>query len=388
MSAQESVAGISLAALILLFATLLALVCANSAYGVAYLSFWRSPHALLHGPLFTFQEVIDQGLMTLFFLLMGLELKQEFLGGALRAPRAATLPVVAAVGGMVVPAVIYLSFNRQGVAAAGWGVPISTDIAFALAGLALVGDRAPRGLWVFLLALAIIDDLGAMLVIAIAYTRHFYAPGLLGLLLILAVLGLFNRSVSTLTPYVAAGMLLWGALARAGINPPLAGALLATVIPGGGASGSEGSLAPRLQRYLGPFVHYAVMPLFALANADLIFSGLHVGSHRWIFLGVVLGLVFGKLLGVAGASWLALRYRLAQLPPGVTFRQILGAAWLSGIGFTMALFITRLAFATGPERTAAKLGVLVASFVAAVVGVTWLWRAGASPDAKVVRDER
>lgn len=380
MKASRPVVG----ALVLLFSGLAALLVANSRYGALYYHLRQTPHVLLFGLTVTIQAVVDNGLMTFFFLAVGLELKRELTHGALRHPRAMALPLVAALGGMVLPAIFYHALNRDGIAATGWGVPMSTDIAFATGALALLGRRIPRNLMIFLLALAIVDDLGAILVIAFYYTRDLRLQALGWALGVFAALLLLNRQrVRGLSPYLALGALLWWALWRAGIDAPLAGVLVAATIPASRPSsvpqGRPWTAADRLERRLGPYIMFGVMPLFALTNAGLVLSVQDVSARVPVFLGVLLGLVLGKFLGVGGTSWLALRLKLVHLPTGVAFRHILGAAWLSGIGFTMALFINALAFSSGAERVAGQLGVLVASPLAAIIGIVWLWRVARSP---------
>lgn len=367
-----------LGALVLLAAAILALALANSPLGHQYAEFWRTTYLLPGGFAVTAQAAVDKGLMTLFFLAVGLELKREITHGALRHPKAMALPLISALGGMVVPALLYISMNHGGQALRGWAVPMSTDIAFAVGALALLGRRAPRNLMIFLLALAIVDDLGAILVIALYYSR---TPRLIPLL---AALGLFGalvflnrRQVRGLGPFLGLGALLWLALGLAGVDAPLAGVLVAASIPASGPARQPGAppfvLARRLERWLARPITFGVLPLFALANAGLAVSAQAMTAKTAITVGVFLGLLFGKFLGIAGAAWLALRLRLAHLPTGVGYRHILGVAWLGGIGFTMALFLNTLAFASGADRVAGKLGILVASPLAAALGAAWLF---------------
>ncbi len=365
--------------LVLFLAATAALVSANSAYAPDFRGFWHATHDL-GGIRFTAQAIVDQGLMTVFFLVVGLALKRELLHGALRHPRTMVLPLAAALGGMILPALIYHAFNPGGPTVAGWGVPMSTDIAFAVGALTLLGRRVPRNLLIFLLALAIVDDLGAILVIAIYYTRDFHLTALLGAFLVLATLIVLNRrAVRGFGPYALLAIVLWLALWRAGINPPLAGFLLAAAFPASSPARdttvSPEHVSVRLERRLSPYVNFAVLPLFALANAGLTFRLADITRSPPVLLGVLLGLLLGKFCGVGGVSWLAVRLRWAHLPTGVGLRHVLGAAWLSGIGFTMALFVNTLAFAPGPERAASKLAILIASPLAAVLGIVWLWRA-------------
>ncbi len=366
--------------LTLFLAALAALVGANSGYGPMFRAFWSTAHGVV-GITFTVQDVVDKGLMTVFFLVVGLTLKREILHGALRHPRTMLLPVAAALGGMIAPALIYHTLNREGPGVAGFGVPMSTDIAFAIGALTLLGRRVPRNLLVFLLALAIVDDLGAILVIAFYYTSHFRPTALLWAALATGALIVLNRrAVREPHAYVVLGLVLWIALWRAGIDPPLAGVVLAAGLPAGGhhqAPGDPPLLATdRLERRLSPYVTFGILPLFAFANAGLAFHYSDITRAKPVMLGVLLGLLLGKFCGVGLVSWLVLRLRWAHLPPAVTFRHVLGAAWLSGIGFTMALFINTLAFAPGPDRASGKLAILIASPLAAVLGIAWLWRPG------------
>lgn len=384
MATHDTKVSSSLVGAIVLFcAAVIALVSANSSIGPLYHHFWRLIHVLPFGLTVTAQAFVDKGLMAFFFLAVGLELKRELTHGALRHPRAMALPLIAAVGGMILPALIYHATNPDGPAVTGWGVPMSTDVAFAAGALVMLGRRAPRNLMIFLLALAIVDDVGAIVIIAFYYTRQLHPLALLWVFLVAVGLVALNlRRVRGLSPYLGLGAILWWALWQAGVDAPLAGVLVAATIPASEPQSSDPgprTAADRLERRLGPYVTFGVMPLFALANAGLVFSIHDFTRHISIVLGVLLGLVLGKFVGVGGASWLALRFRLVRLPTDVTFPHILGAAWLSGIGFTMALFINTLAFALGPERAAGKLAVLIASPLAGALGVVWLWRIASRP---------
>lgn len=377
-------------AFVLFLSALVAIMAANSSYGPTYHDLWREGYRLPGGLVLTAQLVVNKAFMTFFFLAVGLELKRELTHGALRHPRAMALPLFAAVGGMTLPALVYFVLNGAGPAAGGWGVPMSTDVAFAAGALVLLGRRAPRNLLLFLLALAIVDDVGAILVIALHYTKHVRPQALLWALLIsLALVVLNRRGTRGVYPYAALGTLLWGALWRAGIDAPLAGVLIAAAIPASRPALAPGTrpwtAADRLERRLLPYVTFGVLPLFALANSDLVLGLRDVTTRVPVLLGIFLGLLFGKFCGVGGVSWLALRLRLADLPTGVTFRHLLGAAWLSGIGFTMALFINTLAFPDGPDRAAGKLAILLASLCATLIGLFWLWRA--PPFGAAVSDE-
>jgi len=348
--------------------------------------------------------------MALFFLLVGLELKRELLVGELSTARDAMLPVVAAVGGMAIPALLFAAFNAGTPTAAGWGIPMATDIAFAIGILRLLGNRVPRTLVVFLTALAIADDLGAVLVIALFYSASLDLHALRACAALFVLLVIFNRGgVRSVLPYLLVGVMLWYYMLASGVHATVAGVLLATTIPSrprespaqferrlgelhdelrgegadaraiAGAVEEAGAAAQsplqRLEHALSPWVAFAVVPVFALANA-----GIDLSSIRWgeafssaLTLGVIVGLVAGKFIGISGFSWLAVRLGIGRLPAGVDWRQVMGAAWLAGIGFTMSLFIAQLAFAQPEQVEAAKLGILVASCGAAALGIAWLW---------------
>lgn len=373
---------------------------------------------------------VNDGLMALFFLLVGLELKREMLVGELASPRDAALPVIAAAGGMVVPALIYAAFNAGTPAASGWGIPMATDIAFAVGILVLLAWRVPKNLILFLTALAIADDLGAVLVIALFYTAHvdtgwlMAAAGLLGLLVLL------NRGgVRPVLPYALAGVPLWVALHNSGIHATLAGILLAMTIPAKPshtparfeqgleallrafradrrdtetpddplsnhrmasiaesverAAGAVQSPLQRLEHRLTPWVTFLVIPVFALSNAGIDLAAIawsEALTHR-VTLGVIGGLVVGKFVGIGLFSWVAVRLGIARLPAGVHWKHLLGGAWLAGIGFTMSLFIAQLAFDSPVLVQDAKLGILIGSAVSASAGLVWLFLAGGTATA-------
>ncbi|MDQ3701895.1 MAG: Na+/H+ antiporter NhaA [Chloroflexota bacterium] len=411
---------------LLLAATVLALGWANSPWAGAYHALWHTPLTVGVGD-FTLSEDlhhwINDGLMAIFFFVVGLEIKREVLVGELASLRRAALPIAAAVGGMVAPAGIYALVNPAGPGAAGWGVPMATDIAFALGVLALLGRRVPLALKVFLTALAVIDDIGAVLVIALFYTPSVSWASLAAAASFLAVLVAANRlGVRGLLVYGVLGLGLWLAVLLSGVHATVAGVLLAMTIPAraridagaflahgrvylgdfasdgaaaddaedGGQGGraafiTEGQQTAvlaleeacehvqtplhRLEHALHPWVAFAIMPLFALANAGVTLGGdLRAVAADPVALGVFAGLVVGKQVGITAAAWLAARAGLAALPEGVTWRQVYGAAWLGGIGFTMSLFIATLAFGDEARLAAAKLGILAASLAAGLVG--------------------
>ncbi len=358
----------------LIMAAVFALVWANSDAGDAY-------QALLHwtplvpGLSLSFDLWVNDALMVVFFLLVGLELKREITRGELASVQRLAAPGIAALGGMVVPALIFVAFNwGDNSALRGWAVPVATDIAFALAVLGVLGDRVPVTLKVFLTALAIIDDLGAILVIAL-----FYAQGLdivaLGLAAVaLAVLyGLNRAGVRALWPYLLGGVVLWALVFHSGVHATVAGVLLAFVVPMDAKPGERESPAIRLEHKLGRWVAYLVLPVFGLANAGLRFDTLPEGA--WadpLAIGTALGLLVGKQIGVFGAVMAAAKLGIAKLPEGVTRMQIYGAAILCGIGFTMSLFIGDLAFRGSVRGDEVKLSVFVGSLAAALIGLAVL----------------
>jgi NhaA family Na+:H+ antiporter len=311
---------------------------------------------------------INDGLMALFFLLVGLELRREMTVGELASPSRLAAPAIAAVGGMIVPALIFTAFNYHDSAhMRGWAVPVATDIAFALAVLSVLGDRVPVALKVFLTALAIIDDLGAIVVIALFYSSALDLTMVGAAAALLAVMwGASRAGVRTLWPYLLGGAILWVLVFRSGLHATMAGVALAFVIP----AGDDDSPATRLEHALQPWVAFLILPLFGLANAGLSFDTLPPGAWRdTLALGTAAGLVIGKQVGVFGAVMLAARLKLAQLPSGVTRPQLYGGAILCGVGFTMSLFIGDLAFRDSPRGDEVKLAVFAGSIISAILGL-------------------
>lgn len=408
--------------LLLLLATLIALLWANSVWASQYLAVWETNFRIdigewsLSKPLLLW---INDGLMAVFFFVVGLEIKRELLVGELSNPRQALFPIVAAVGGMLVPAVVFRAFNLGGPGEAGWAIPMATDIAFALGILSLLGKRVPFGLKVFLTAVAIVDDIGAVLIIAIFYSHELSWASLLLAGAVLLVLILLNRfAVRNPVPYALLGLILWLAFLQSGIHATIAGVLLAATIPANpridrqsfirkshrylskfeetgemGASilmnseqraavrelerAAEGVLSPlqRLEDGLHPVVAYAIMPLFALANAGVVLgAGQSAALLNPVGLGVAGGLILGKQLGIFSFAWLFTRLGITVRPRGLRWRHIYGAAWLGGIGFTMSLFITSLAFGDSGLVTSAKVGILVGSAISALGAAVVLLR--------------
>jgi NhaA family Na+:H+ antiporter len=374
----------SASTLLLALATLVALVWANAG-GESYARFWHRELALGFGAwklALSLEHWVNDALMVLFFFLVGMEIKHELAVGELVSRERALLPVAGALGGVLLPAAIYASLHAGGAAASGWGVPMATDIAFAVAALAVFGARVPIGLKVFLLALAIVDDLVAVLVIAVFYTHGLSFPALAcaggGLLLVAA---LKRSGVASYPVYWAIGAAVWLATLLSGVHATVAGVLLGVLTPAWPLRGPDGSPRPspleRLSHALHPWSAWGVLPIFALANAGVVVDTQSLADPlaQRVTLGVALGLLVGKPLGITLLAWLAVRSRLAALPEGVGFAQIAGAGMLGGIGFTMALFITTLAFDQPGLAAASKIGVMGASLLATLLGVAWLARA-------------
>jgi len=414
---------------LLILATLVALVWVNSPWAAGYDRLWHTELGFSLGDLSLVRDLhfwVNDALMALFFLVIGLEIKREVLVGELDTVRRAILPVVAAVGGALVPALIFILLVGLGSPASrGWGVPMATDIAFALGVLALMGRWAPLGLRVFLTALAIVDDLLAVVVIAVFYSDaiNLAALAATGGVLVFLV-GMNALGIRRLAAYMIPGVVLWFAVYQTGIHPTIAGVLLALTIPArtrldgptyvqrAGAQLSEvaarirnetgieerhaalweleditqGAQAPmlRLEHGLHPWVAFLIVPLFALANAGIRFpEDVGAALSQPVVIGVVAGLVLGKQLGITAAAWLVVRAGLASLPAGVAWRHMYGVAWLGGIGFTMSLFVAELAFPDPVLEDAAKLGILLASVIAGLGGFLVLFladRRGATPD--------
>jgi NhaA family Na+:H+ antiporter len=368
---------------LLMLAAAAALVLDNSPLDFLYDAILTTPVAVQVGGLAIDKPLllwINDGLMAVFFFLVGLEIKRELLEGRLSRWNQAALPVVAAIGGMAMPALIYAAVNHgDAVALQGWAIPAATDIAFALGALALLGSRVPVALKVFLLALAIIDDLGAIVIIALFYTADLSLSSLAIAAVCTAILIGFNRAgVRRTAPYVLVGMIMWVCVLKSGVHATLAGVVVALTIPLRSGRGDEPSPLHRLEHALVPWVAFLVMPVFAFANAGVNLSTMAPADLLApIPLGIALGLFVGKQLGVFGFAWLAARAGLCRLPEGVSWPQIYGAALFAGIGFTMSLFIGTLAFADPAHAAAMRMGVLSGSILSAVAGFVVLGLASA-----------
>jgi Na+:H+ antiporter, NhaA family len=398
--------------IVLLTATAVALGWANSPWSGAYEALWSTDLAIRFGPFSLVEDLrhwVNDGLMAVFFFVVGLEIKREIVDGELRYARSAALPIIGAVGGMVVPALLYWSLNLGGQGAPGWGIPMATDIAFALGVLALFGSRVPSALKVFLLTLAIVDDIGAILVIAIFYSEGIQIPWLfVAYVLLLAVVAMRSIRVWWVPAYVVLGTGVWLATYQSGIHATIAGVALGLLTPSQAQAPSpleetsppqrepdphtvqfvsaqaraSISVVERLEHVLHPWTSYVIVPIFALANAGIALGGDVVAAAiaSPVTTGIVIGLVVGKLSGVFGSAWLAHRLGFATLPEEVSWLHIAAAAGVAGIGFTVSIFIASLAFSDPHIVAEAKIGVLAASLLATLLGAGILRVAGRPQD--------
>jgi NhaA family Na+:H+ antiporter len=410
---QEASGGI-----LLIIFTVVALVWANSPWFESYHHLWHTHVVVAIGNLITFDYTIhhwiNDGLMVIFFFTVGLEIKRELLVGELSSMQKASLPIAAALGGMIVPALLYVFFNTGGEGAGGWGIPMATDIAFVVGIMALLGPRVPLTLKIFVLALAIADDIGAVMVIAVFYTSEISVAALIVAAIVLVILAFLNKlGTKSLIPYAILGIILWVAFLKSGVHATIAGVLLAFTIPASARyntkkfsektrgllnkfdeTGEHGEnvltnegrqtdvmaieqnckkiLTP-LQKFehgLHPWVSYLIIPLFALANAGVTFAGMDVigAITSQVSLGIIVGLFVGKQVGILGFSWIAVKLKLGSLPEGVNWRKIYAAGILAGIGFTMSLFIAGLAFTEDTLIELSKIGVLSGSLLSGIIG--------------------
>jgi NhaA family Na+:H+ antiporter len=389
--------------IVLALATVAALVWANSPWQDAYHTLWHTEVGIGIGNRALTEDLghwVNDGLMALFFFVVGLEIKREWVAGELRDRRAAVLPAMAALGGMVVPALVFVAFTIGTDTAHGWGIPMATDIAFALGIVALLGPRIPQPLKIFLLTLAIVDDIGAILVIAVFYSDSIEFEWLLAAAAIVVAVVLLRRAHVRYMPiYVVVGAALWFAVFESGVHATIAGVLMGLLTPalpfqeevetqhvvdvldhtpgitlGDVRSASfllreSVSVAERVEELMHPWISYGVIPIFALANAGITFTSESLSGDPRLLLGVIVGLVVGKTVGVTVMTWLTVRLGIGRLPDGVSFSQIVGVAMLAGIGFTVALFIAGLAFDEVAVQDQAKVGILIGSVVAALGGV-------------------
>lgn len=353
--------------LILVFVTLISLSLANSHWQNSYINIWNTDfydHNFVYW--------INDGLMTIFFLLIGLELKREIYQGELSEIKKASLSIFGAVGGMIIPALIFLLFNFGTKTQAGAGIPMATDIAFAIGILSLLGNKVPASLKMFLTALAVIDDLGAIIIIAIFYTSSLAFLNLFIALAIFAVLLILNKiKVYNLIPYFIGGLLMWYFMWNSGVHPTITGVLLAFAIPFG--TGEKKSPSYLLQHFLHKPVAFFILPLFAIANTCILVQpNWQTGLFQPNSLGIIAGLVLGKPIGILLFSYIGVALGFCVLPKDLKWRNIIGAGFLGGIGFTMSIFITLLAFDNSDIISNSKISILIASFVAGFAGFLWL----------------
>jgi Na+:H+ antiporter, NhaA family len=385
---------------VLLVATVMALAWANSPARASYDALWNTEVALRAGSHVVADDLrawVNDGLMVLFFFVVGLELKREIVQGDLGKPKRVALPALAALGGMIVPAAIFLALTFRSDLARGWGIPMATDVAFAVGILSLLGSRVPAALKLFLLSIAIVDDVGTIAVLALFYSSGVEAgPFALAITLLVAVLALRRMGVWWVPAYVALGVGVWWATALSGVHPTIAGVALGLLAPAqpqdeealersrDSIEGTKPSalrvsamrrhalatvpVAERLEHLLHPWSSYVVVPVFAFANAGISFAGFGGARSSSLAVTVLWARVLGKLLGITLFTWVAVRARFATLPPGVGWRHVLGAAAVAGIGFTVPLFVSALAFDRAPLQEGVKVGILAASGVAAVIG--------------------
>jgi NhaA family Na+:H+ antiporter len=381
----------ALGGIVLLLAAAAALVWVNSPWSASYTSFWGYEITVGPGDLSITNSVghwVNDALMALFFFVVGLEIKRELVEGELRDRAKARLPVAAALGGMVVPSLIFLAWNPTGPAARGWGIPMATDIAFALGVLALLGSRVPRGLKLFLLTLAILDDIGAIVVIAVFYSDGIDLVWLGGaLIVVLAIAAARRLGAHRPLIYVVPAVVFWVCIWKSGVHATIAGVVLGLLTPTGTVAGR--AVLDQLEHRLHPWTSFLVVPVFALANAGVALGrdALDAAASSPIVWGVVVGLVAGKIIGVVAVTAIGPRLRLGRLPDGVRFRHMFGLGAVAGIGFTVSLFIAELSF-QGASLDEAKIGILGASVVAAAIGTATLVRSSpkSSPhDPKSVR---
>jgi NhaA family Na+:H+ antiporter len=371
----ESASGI-----LLLIAAILAMIVENSPARVYYDALLGIPVEVRFGQFEIAKPLllwINDGLMAIFFFLIGLEIKREVLSGELSDPARLLFPVIGAIGGLAVPAIIYAYINwGDPVAIKGWAIPSATDIAFALGVLALLGSRVPGALKIFLMTLAIIDDLGAIVIIALFYTADLSIASLMIAIVGIVALLIMNRmGVISITPYLLVGIVLWAAVLKSGVHATLAGVIVAFFIPFKKQPGEAETQLEKLEHDLHPAVAFGILPLFAFANTGISFQGLtwdHI-LHP-VPMGIAMGLFFGKQIGVFGFSWLAIKLGVSKMPTGVSMLQLYGVSALCGIGFTMSLFIGSLAFEQGGPDFAIddRLGILIGSLLSGVVGYTIL----------------
>ena len=407
--------------ILLIFAAIIALIWVNSPWSNSYFDLWNTEiHISIgdlislehHGHPLTLGEFINDVLMVLFFFVVGLEIKRELVTGELNTKRAAALPAAAAIGGMVVPALIYFGFNQSGDATAGWGIPMATDIAFAVGVVSLLGTRVSTSLKIFLLTLAIVDDIGAIIVIALFYTEKLSVGWLIVAFLVVFVTSLLKAVKIWYMPiYVILGFILWYAIFESGVHATIAGVIMGLLAPARPLLDTDDEVelfkiqkidevetrslrrlafqiketvpvTERLENLLHPLTGFIILPLFALANAGVVLSTESIGDafSSGVTQGIAIGLVVGKIVGVTVFTLLAVKMGLCVLPVGTTPRHIVGIASIAGIGFTVSMFITGLAFDDGALQDEAKIGILFASLIAALIGIFILYKSSERED--------
>ena len=415
--------------ILLIFAAIIALIWANSPWSNSYFDLWNTEiHISIgdlislehHGHPLTLGEFINDVLMVLFFFVVGLEIKRELVTGELNTKRAAALPAAAAIGGMVVPALIYFAFNQSGDATAGWGIPMATDIAFAVGVVSLLGTRVSTSLKIFLLTLAIVDDIGAILVIALFYTEKLSVGWLIVAFLVVFVTTLLKAVKIWYMPiYVILGFILWYAIFESGVHATIAGVIMGLLAPARPLLDTDDEVeifkiqkidevesqslrrlafqiketvpvTERLANLLHPLTGFIILPLFALANAGVVLSTESVGDavSSGITQGIVVGLVVGKIAGITLFTLLAVKIGLCTLPPGTTKRHIVGIASIAGIGFTVSMFIGGLAFDNAMLQDEAKIGILFASVVAAIIGAFILYKSSEREESSMEEEKQ
>jgi NhaA family Na+:H+ antiporter len=357
---------------LLILLTILSMIIANTAIGSDYIKIWCSYIDFSFAGIelkYSIEHWINDGLMVIFFLLVGLEIEREIYIGELSSIKKASLPAIAAVGGMLIPAAIHFTFNAGTPSQKGFGIPMATDIAFALGVLALLGDRIPLSLKIFLTALAIIDDLGAIIIIALFYTSDLSMAYLLGSFAVFIILLLMNKAkVNHLSPYILLGIVMWYLMLKSGVHATISGVLLAFAIPF--RKNSENNISYTLQERLHKPVAFFILPLFAIVNTAIIIpDDIYTSLTTNNSLGIMCGLVIGKPLGIFIFSFLAVKIGIGLLPEDLNWRLIFGTACLAGIGFTMSIFITNLAFNSIEIIIASKLSIIIASTIAAILGL-------------------
>ena len=363
--------------------SLIALLWVNVFGAAGYESVWHTQLDIGIGDLSIDEDLghwINDGLMTLFFFLISLEIKREVVHGDLRRPRQAALPVIAAAGGVILPVILYLALASGTSATHGWGIPMATDAAFAIAALVLLGERVGAGAKLFLVTIAVVDDVAAILVIAVAYTSDLSLPWLVAALALLGAVVVMQRlGINRVTAYVLVGILVWIATLESGVHATIAGVALALLTPARAINGRN--LIEDLEDRIHPWTSFLVLPLFALANAGVELGGdtLSEGDGAQVALAVAVALIVGKLVGISTATALAVRLRLGVLPKGVDLRSVIGIAALGGIGFTVSLFIASLSFDDPVLVDSAKIGILAGSIASAALGVAILAPGGRHP---------